>query len=157
MDEKMNRAARRAAGKKTSKKKKLSISVRHQIAVVPMEHVEPYYSFEIARDGPRARGRELITLSPDVEIWPVDSDWFPKTLERMRATRRQNGTHPIGLTIEGMDREIDVGLVDVTVFFEMPPDVPPLPSTWADMEMAQATNLRHLNMGLSRYTCKNRT
>lgn len=142
MAEVMNRAARRAAGKK-----KGTVSVRNRIAVVPMEHIETYFTHEIASEGQWASNRDLIILRPSVDAGRADSDWFPKTLERMRETRRRQGPLPIPIAIaEGREIEIDVGLVDVTVHFEMPSGIPPLPpTTRAELDSTLTENLRHFD------------
>ena len=144
MTEVMNRAARRAA---SAGETKVKVRVRNQVAVVPMEHVETYYTHELASEGKWASGRDIIIVRPSADAGSSDSDWFPRMLKRMRETRRRKGTLPISVGIdERNDLEIDVGLVDVTVFFEMPPGIPPsLPRTRDELDMTFTENFRHFD------------
>lgn len=142
MAEAMNRAARRAAGKQ-----RVTVRVRNQVAVVPMAHADTYIEHEIFSEGEWASGRHLILLRPSVAVGRADSHWWPTTLERMREARRRKGTLPMSIDVgTGPPMEIDIGLVDVTVFFQMPPGLPPsLPSTRDEYDMTLTENLRHLD------------
>jgi hypothetical protein len=138
----MNRAARRAAGMKKS-----GISVRNRVAVVPMEHTESYLTHEILNEGRWASDKHLIILQPPIDRGRADADWVATTLERMWETRRRKGTLPMKVAIgNGEDVEIDVGLIDVTVFFQMPPGVPAaIPAREEDWDLTLTENLRHLD------------
>lgn len=128
MDEVMNRAARRAAGRK-----KEMVRVSNRISIVPMEHAETYLAHEIASEGKWASDVPLFIIQPEIDRGETDTGWFATTLERMRETRRRKGTLPVTIAMpSGSIIEMDVGLVDVTVFFEMPPDVLPLLPTSKD-------------------------
>lgn len=142
----MNRAARRRAERQAGKTK-ITVRVRNQVAIVPMQHVETYFSHKIAREGQWAGDRELILIRPAVDVGRVDGDWFPRTLERMRETRQRKGTIPIKIEIVGgADLEVDVGLIDISVFFEMPPGIPPsLPTTRAEFDKSFTENFRHFD------------
>lgn len=144
MAEAMNRAARRAT---KAGKTKVTVSVRNRIGVVPMEHVETYYTHEIASEGNWGSGRDLIIVRPPEDAGLADSLWFARTLDRMRVIRRRKGTIPMRVDIgEGQQIEIDVGLVDVTVFFQMPPGIPPsLPTTRDELDRTFTENFRHFN------------
>jgi hypothetical protein len=135
MNEVMNRAARRAAGIK-----KPMIKVTNRIAVVPMEHIETYWAHEIASEGKWASNVPVIIIQPAIDRGRAESHWFDRTLERMWETRRRKGTLPI--TIGG--NVIDVGLVDITVFFEMPAGV--LPRREEEYEYLLTENMRHFDL-----------
>jgi hypothetical protein len=147
MAEVMNRAARRAAGMGRTGKAKVTVKVSNRIDVVPMEHVETYFRHEIASEGKWASGRVPMIIRPTVDAGRTDGNWFPMTLERMRETRRRKGTLPVSIGQDGgSDMQIDVGLVDVIVFFEMPPDIPPsLPTTREEFDMAFTENFRRFD------------
>jgi len=114
MAEVMNRAARRAAGKGETE---LTVHVTNRVDVVPMEHVETVFNYEIASEGKWRTNVPVIILRPDHEAGRADSGWFPRTLARMREARRRKGAMPV--SIGGM--EIDVGLIDIIVFFQLIP------------------------------------
>src|SRR5271163_670233 len=86
MAEVMNRAARRAAGKG---KPQPTIRVTDRVDVVPMEHVETFFNYEIAREGKWRSDVPVIIFRPEHEAGEADSGWFPKTLARMREARQQ--------------------------------------------------------------------
>jgi hypothetical protein len=112
-----------------------------------MEHVETYYAHEIASEGKWANNRQLIVIRPTIDAGRADSTWFPRTLERMRETRQRKGSMPITIAV-GDDAEVrlDVGLVDITVFFELPPGVPPqLPIMREELNRTLDENLRHFD------------
>jgi hypothetical protein len=118
----MNRAARRAAGIHKAGKEEPTITVTDRVDVVPMDHVETFFRYEIASEGKWRSDVPVIILRPDHDKGLADSSWFPKTLDRMREARRRKGTIPTKINIgEGRAIEIDVGLVDVTVFFQIMP------------------------------------
>jgi hypothetical protein len=140
----VNRADRRAA---EAGETKVTVRVTNRIAVGPMEHVETCCAHKIASEGQWGSGRELIVIHSREDPGPADDLWFGRTLEKMRKTRRRKGTVPIRIGRgEGRDVEIDVGLVDVTVFFEMPPGIPPsLPTTREEIDMTFAEYARHFD------------
>jgi hypothetical protein len=111
----MNQAACRAAG---AGKMEPIISVSNRVVVVPMEHVETYYRYEIASEGKWRSDVPLLIIRPEHDAGRADGGWFPETLARMREARRRKGAMPV--SIRG--REIDVGLIDITVFFRWMPD-----------------------------------
>jgi hypothetical protein len=136
----------RAANKHKAGKTKVTVGMRNQVTVVPMEHLESYVTHEIVSEGTWASARELIIIQPPHDAGRTDSNWIPRMLERMRETRRRKGTIPFRMATDGGDIEIDVGLVDVTVFFEMPPGLPPsLPTTHPEYDMASTENFRHFD------------
>jgi hypothetical protein len=141
MAEVTQHAARQAASTT-----KATVRVRNR--VVPMEHAETYYAHEIASEGQWSSGHVPIIVRPPVDAGQSRSDWFANTLERMRETRRRKGVLPISVAVAGGDDiAIDVGLVDVTVFFEMPPGFPPsLPGTREEFDMALTENFRHFDL-----------
>src|SRR5258708_2984644 len=117
----MNRAARRAGGTKEHR-----VNVRNRVAVVPMEPSESYLTHQILNEGQWASDKHLIILQPSIDRGRADEDWVATMLERMREMRRMKGTLPIKVAFsKGEYAEIDVGLIDVTVFFQMPPGVLP--------------------------------
>ena len=84
MAEVMNRAASRAAGIR-----KATVRVYTQIDVVPIEHVETYFTYEIASEGNWRSNVPLIILRPPEDSDRVPDGWFARTLERMRETRAE--------------------------------------------------------------------
>ena len=148
MTEVMNRAARRAAGMAKAVKPSGSVRVSNRVDVVPMEHIETYYAHEIIREGKWGSNRKPIIVRPHEDVAKMaDSHWFSKTLDRMRQTRRRKGTLPTTVDLGGGETlMLDVGLVDVTVFFQMPPGQPPLlPRTQEEHSKAMAENFRHFD------------
>lgn len=140
MNEVMNRAARRAAGMG-----KPSIRVSNRIDVVPMEHVATYMEHEILNEGPWFSNVPLVILQPAIDRGKADSGWWPKTLERMWETRTRKGTLPFTMDAGGRAVEIDIGLVDIVVFFEMPHGMPSPQPRRADSDRLLTENLRHLD------------
>jgi hypothetical protein len=139
MAEVMNRAARRAAG---MHKAGPTIRVSNRVDVVPMEHVETFFNFEIAREGKWRSGVPLIILRPKIDSGKAECDWFPQTLARMWEARQRKGAMPV--SIGGM--EIDVGLVDVVVFFQiMPGNKLVHPRTPEESDKLLHENLIHLD------------
>jgi len=114
MTEVMNRAARRAARKG---KAGPTIEVTDRVSVVPMEHVETYFKYEVAREGKWRSGVPLVIIRPSHDAGRADSAWFPKTLQRLWEARKRKGALPV--SVEGM--EIDVGLIDIIVSFRIMP------------------------------------
>jgi hypothetical protein len=114
MADMMNRAARRAA---RMHKAAPIIRVSNRIDVVPMEHVESFYQYEIAREGKWRSDVPLIIIRPDHEKGEADDAWFPRTLARMREARQRKGSQTLSLS----GTEVDVGLVDIAVFFQLMP------------------------------------
>lgn len=139
MAEVMNRAARRAAG---MHKTQPIIRVTDRVDVVPMEHVETFFNYEIAREGKWRSDVPLIIIRPKHQTGRADSSWFPETLARMREARRRKGALPV--CVGGM--EIDVGLIDVTVFFQlMPGSTLVRPRTREESDKLLHENLIHLD------------
>jgi hypothetical protein len=123
-----------------------TLQIRNRIAVVPMEHAETYVEHEILSEGRWASGRQLIIVRPSQDAGAAAGHWWPRTLERMRDARRRKGTLPLTVdTAGGPPMQIDIGLVDVTVFFQMPPGVPPLPASRAEYDMTLTENFRHFD------------
>jgi hypothetical protein len=142
----MNRAARRAAGKGRAYEPQIKVQVSNRIAVVPMAHVETYVEHEILREGSWGSRRRLIILRPPEDVGLASGDWWPTQLERMRETRRRKGTLPIEVDLgAGQVLELDVGLVDVTVSFDMPPCLPAMPATRDDYDRTLTENLHHFD------------
>jgi hypothetical protein len=139
MAEVMNRAERRAAG---MHKAEPTIQVTDRVSVVPMEHVETYFNYEIAREGKWRSNVPLIIIRPDHEKGKADDGWFPKTLGRMREARRRKGAIPVRFA--GMD--IDVGLIDVIVSFRiMPGNKLVHPRTDEEFDMLLHENMIHID------------
>jgi hypothetical protein len=145
MTDVMNRAARRAVGRVVAGR--VNVRVRNRIAVVPMEHVETYFTHEIASEGKWRNDVPIIILRPGVDCGTADSGWWPKTLARIRETRQRKGTIPVTISMGGSgDIELDVGLVDITVFFQMPPGkLSPLLKNKSEADRFLDENLRHLD------------
>jgi hypothetical protein len=141
MNETMNRATRRAAGMK-----KPSIKITNRIDVVPMEHIESFWKYEIASEGKWASDVPVMVLQPEIDRGPADRIWFDRTLERLWETRRRKGTIP--MVIGGAHQmAIDVGLVDIVVFFQMPGGV--VPSQEEHFDQMLIENLRHVELACS--------
>jgi len=139
MAEMMNRAARRAAGKD---KAEPIIQVTHRVDVVPMEHMQTFFKYEIAREGKWRNDVPLLILRPTHDAGLADSGWFPKTLVRMREVRQRKDAVP--LSIDGM--EIDIGLIDIIVFFEiMPGNKRVHPGTPEDIDTLLDENFTYLD------------
>jgi hypothetical protein len=101
---------------------RVNVEVRNHVSVVPMEHVETYFEHEIASEGKWKSDVTVIILRPAVDCGKAGSGWWPETLARMREARRRKGTIPVKIGMPGGSNcEFDVGLVDVTVSFSMPP------------------------------------
>ena len=142
MAEVMNRAARRAAGFR-----KVAVPVRNQIHVVPMEHVESYFTHEIASEGKWRSNATILIIQPKEDAGKAPSDWFTRTLERMRESRVRKGTIPLTIDVGGVATEIDIGLVDIVVFFQIPPgNVPALLKSNSEPERFFQENLRHVDL-----------
>ncbi len=115
MAEVMNRAARRAANRGTEK---TNIRVSSGVEIVPMEHAETYFLYEVLRDGPDES--LVIPLFPIAEgASPVTPEWFARTLEQMRNLRTDYPPPLIELPSVG---PIDIGMIDIQVEFLGPPD-----------------------------------
>ncbi len=140
MTEVMNRAARRAAGMARP-----GIRVSNRIDVVPMEHVETYMEHEILNEGVWASNVPLAILQPAIDRGKADTSWWPNTLQRMRETRLRKGTLPLTMDAGGCAIEIDVGVVDIVVFFEIPPAMLPARLSQADTDRLLTENLRHFD------------
>jgi hypothetical protein len=139
MEEVMNRAARRAAGMGQAKP---IIRVTDRVDVVPMQHVETFFNYEIAREGKWRSDVPVIIMRPEHDAGQADNGWFPKTLARMREARERKGTLPV--RIGGTD--VDVGLIDVTVFFQiMPGNKLVHPRTREESDKLFNENLIHLD------------
>lgn len=138
----MNRAARRAA-----KIGRPVIKVSNRVDVVPMEHAESYLAHEIEREGPWRSGVPLVILQPEIDRGRAAAGWMPQTLARMQEVRLRHAPVPFRMDIDaGGEIEIDVGLVDVTVFFEMPASSRPvLPGNREEVDRLLTENLRHLD------------
>jgi len=139
-----NRAARRASGIKTARNPKVRVSNR--VIVVPMEHIEMYFTHEITNEGRWSANRPLVILRPTIDSGQTTEDWLATTLERMRETRSRKGLLPTKVPIgQGREVEIDIGLIDVTVFFQVPPGMrPAIPTRKEDCDRTFDENLRHL-------------
>ncbi|WP_422927486.1 hypothetical protein [Singulisphaera sp. PoT] len=112
----MNRAARRAANRGRP-----VIKVSNRIDVVPMEHVESYIAHEIESEGPWRSGVPPVILQPGIDRGMAPDGWMAQTLARMREVRLRHATVPFRMVVDGGGQiGIDVGLVDITVYFEMP-------------------------------------
>jgi hypothetical protein len=143
----MNRAARRAAGMHKARKAAGSVRVSNRIAVVPMAHIDTYLEHEILNEGTWATGCNLIVIRPPEDAGRDDDRWLSWTLEKMRETRRRKGTLPWKFAgPDGNDVEIDIGLIDVTVFFQPPPGMPPTPATKEEYRKTFDENARHMEM-----------
>jgi hypothetical protein len=141
MAEVMNRAARRAAGIR-----KASVRVYTHIDVVPMEHVETYFTYEIASEGKWRSNVPLIIIRPPVDSGHMPEGWFQRTLDRMHETRARKGTQPATMKIGGVRFELDVGLVDVVVFFQTAAaDLALLRNTPGEMERIMKENFRQFD------------
>ena len=75
MAEVMNRAARRAAA---AGKTQPIIRVTNRVDVVPMEHVETFFKYEIASEGRWRSDVPLIIIRPDHEAGEADSQLVPQ-------------------------------------------------------------------------------
>lgn len=137
----MNRAARRAANSGMEKALP-TIQVTHRVDLVPMEHMETFFKYEIAREGKWRNDAPVLILRPKHDAGLADSGWFPKTLARMWEVRQRKDAVP--LSGDGM--EIDLGLIDIIVFFElMPGNKRVHPQTAEDIETLRDENFNHLD------------
>jgi regulator of sirC expression with transglutaminase-like and TPR domain len=138
MDEVITLAARQVAGEPED------VEVSHRITVVPMKHIDAYLQHEIINEGKWATGRQPIILYPAKDTGLADNRWLSTTIERMHEARRRLGTPPSTIpTGEGDAITIDIGLVDVTVFFQMPLGRPPCLPPKAQYKKAFEENYRH--------------
>ncbi len=139
MAEVLNRAARRAAG---MHKAAPTIRVSNRIDVVPMEHIETFYRYEIASEGKWRSDVPVIIIRPDRDKGEADADWFPDTLTCMREARQRKGRETASVC--GM--EIDVGLVDIIVFFQIMPGCGVVrPRTQEESDKLLRENLVHVD------------
>lgn len=137
-----NRAARWAANMGRP-----VVKVGNRIDVVPMEHAESYIAHEIESEGPWRSGVPLVILQPAIDRGMAPDGWMAQTLARMREVRLRHATVPFRMGVDGGGQiGIDVGLVDVTVFFEMPASRRPVPPRGRDeTDRLLTENLRHLD------------
>jgi hypothetical protein len=123
-----------------------TVRVSNRIDVIPMEYVESYYAHEIASEGKWAANVSVVIIQPEIDRGKADSGWFHKTLSRMREARRRRGTIPVRIgPEEAGNTELDVGLVDVTVFFEMPDSMSGLPGSRDELDRLLTENLQHFD------------
>ena len=121
-----------------------------------MEHVETYFTYEIASEGQWRSNVPLIILRPPEDSGKVPDGWFARTLDRMRETRARKGTLPITMKAGGIATEIDVGLVDIVVFFQMAADnIPILRNSPGEAERVMQENFRQFEH-LCRALCMTR-
>ena len=112
-----------------------------------MEHVESYFTYEIASEGRWRSNATVLIIQPKEDSGKPHSDWFPRTLERMRETRVRKGKIPFTIDVAGVATEIDIGLVDIVVFFQIPPgSVRALLKSSGEPERFFQENLRHLDL-----------
>jgi regulator of sirC expression with transglutaminase-like and TPR domain len=144
MVEVMNWAAQQKASKHKADNSPVAVHVSHRTTVVPMDHVENYLQHEFINEGKWAAGGQPIIIQLPADSKMADNRWLTTTLEKMRETRRRIGTLPTMIqTSEGEAIPVDVGLLDITVFFQMPLGLPPgLPSAKDQYEAAFQHNLR---------------
>jgi hypothetical protein len=92
-------------------------------------------------------GVALIIDRPEEDRGRADPGWFLTTKERMHETRSRKGTIPFRIGRDGGDDiEIDVGLVDVIVSFEIEnAPIPVLPRSQGESERPDEENFRHLD------------
>jgi hypothetical protein len=115
MAKERNRAARRRAGRGARPR------IETAAYVVPMELVELYYHTQIAREGLWNPDPPVIILRPQQEFGRADDAWFDRTLAQMREVRKP-GTNRYVLPANGGNVDLDIGLLDVQVYFHNTPD-----------------------------------
>jgi hypothetical protein len=114
MAEVMNRAARRAAA---AGKPKLETG----IYIVPMGLVEQYYHTQIACEGIWNADPPVIIMRPNEEFDRATDEWFARTLSQMREVRNP-GTIRYRFPGDAREIDIDIGLIDVQIYYPGNPD-----------------------------------
>jgi hypothetical protein len=111
----MNRVTRRAAAASRSRPRTIP-PIDIAIYIVPMELTEGYYAAYIADEGIGSLEPAIIIMRPEAELGRADHAWLQRTLGQMRDVR-QPGTHRYEFPHDGGTIEIDIGLIDVQVWF----------------------------------------
>jgi len=116
MAEAMNRAMRPASAKARATPGRGGQTTT-SVYLIPLELTEAYYRIHIAAEGGCSNHQPPVIITrPQAEFGRADEAWLQRTLGQMLDVRKP-GTHRYVLPHEHGKSDIDIGLIDVQVYF----------------------------------------